>query len=75
MMPRPSNQRSDGLLTLDAACHLYGIPRALFDEHAAEGDTPALQVLAGEIVVEARLFAAWATLAKAELAGRCAWCE
>ena len=74
-MDRASTYKHGGLLTLDAACDLHDIPRALFDQHAAEGDTPALQMLAGEIVVEARLFAAWATLAKAELAGRCAWCE
>ena len=72
-MDRRPIERPAGLLTLDAACHLYGIPRQLFDQHAAEGTTPTLQVLAGEVVVSARHFAAWAVLAKAEAAGRCAW--
>ena len=69
------SQERGGLLTLDAACHLYGIPRQLFDEHAARGDTPVLQTLAGEVVVNARHFAAWAALTKAEAAGGCSWCE
>ncbi len=40
-MPLDSAQeRPAGLLTLDVACHLYGIPRPLFDEHTARGDRP-----------------------------------
>ena len=75
-MPLDSAQeRPAGLLTLDVACHLYGIPRPLFDEHTARGDAPALQVIAGEVVVNARHFAAWAALTKAEAAGGCSWCD